>query len=133
MIFKKHIFALFLLAMIPNMAIAQTISNPVVALAGLDKITGRLIDFDVYIDETVQFGALQITPRACYSRPASNIQQTSVFLEIDQISLDGKAKRIFTGWMLAGSPSLNAIDHAIYDVWLDDCKQSSDVLPPESR
>ncbi len=48
-------------------ASAEKIANPVAGLpAGLDKITGRIISFDVYIDETVQFGALQVTPRVCY-------------------------------------------------------------------
>ena len=48
---------------------AKPIKNPIAEFAGIDKITGRIITFDVYIDETVQFGALQVTPRICYSRP----------------------------------------------------------------
>lgn len=109
---------------------AETIANPVAEFSGLDKITGRITTFDVYVDETVQFGALQITPRACYTRPPTETQQTLVFLEVDQVSLGGDIKRIFTGWMYADSPALNAIDHAVYDIWLTNCKQSSDVPPP---
>lgn len=112
---------------------AEPVANPVVALAGLDKVTGRIITFDVYIDETVQFGALQITPRACYSRPPNETQRTSVFLEVDQVSLKQTVTRIFTGWMFADSPALNAVDHAVYDIWLVDCKQSSDIPPPSNR
>jgi hypothetical protein len=111
-------------------ALAETIANPVAQFSGLDKITGRITTFDVYIDETVQFGALQITPRACYTRPPTETQRTSVFVEVDQVSLKGSIDRIFTGWMFADSPALNAIDHAVYDIWLLDCKQSSDVPPP---
>lgn len=113
-------------------ALGETIANPVAAFSGLDKITGRITNFDVYIDETVQFGALQITPRACYSRPPTETQRTSVFVEVDQVSLKGSVTRIFTGWMFADSPALNAIDHAVYDIWLLDCKQSTDVPPPEA-
>lgn len=113
-------------------AMADTIANPVAAFSGLDKITGRITKFDVYIDETVQFGALQITPRVCYTRPPTETQRTSVFIEVDQVSLKGQVTRIFTGWMFADSPALNAIDHAVYDIWLEDCKQSTDVPPPES-
>ena len=29
---------------------------------------------------------------------------------------------IFTGWMFASSPALNALEHAVYDVWIIDCK-----------
>ncbi len=53
----------------PNAALADKISNPIAVFDGLDKITGRIISFEVAINETVQFGALQITPRVCYSRP----------------------------------------------------------------
>lgn len=107
------------------------LSNAVAVFAGLDKITGRIIAFDVYIDETVQFGALRVTPRVCYSRPSSETPQTDGFVEVDEITLDNRIQRIFTGWMFAASPGLNAVDHAIYDVWLTDCRASSDVAPPE--
>ena len=109
---------------------AESIANPVAAFAGLDKITGRITSFDVYIDETVQFGALQVTPRACYTHPPTEVQRISVFVEVDQVSLQATIKRIFTGWMFADSPALNAVDHPVYDVWLTACKQSSDVPPP---
>ena len=109
---------------------AATISNPIASFSGLDKITGRITNFDVYINETVQFGALQITPRVCYTRPPTETQRTSVFIEVDQVSLKGGTERIFTGWMFADSPALNAIDHPVYDIWLVDCKQKSDTPPP---
>lgn len=109
---------------------AETIANPIAQFDGLDKITGRITSFDVYIDETVQYGALQITPRVCYTRPPTETQRTSVFLEVDQVSLQGTVTRIFTGWMFAESPALHAIDHAVYDIWLTACKQSSDTPPP---
>ena len=111
-------------------ASAERISNPVAEFTGVDKITGRIITFDVYIDETVQFGALQVTPRVCYSRPMTEEPKTDSFVEVDEITLDRKIRRIFTGWMFAESPGLNAVEHAVYDVWLKSCKQSSDVPPP---
>ena len=115
-------------------AFAQPLAHPVATLAGLDKITGRITRFDVYIDETVLFGALEITPRACYDRPATDtLQRTSAFLEVDQRSLDGTAKRIFTGWMFADSPALSAVDHPVYDVWLIECKTSTSVPSPDQR
>jgi hypothetical protein len=110
----------------------QRINNPVAEFTGIDKITGRIITFDVYIDETVQFGALQVTPRVCYSRPDTEEPKTDSFVEVDEITLDRKIRRIFTGWMFAESPGLNAVEHAVYDVWLKGCKQKSDVPAPEA-
>ncbi len=106
------------------------IDNRVAVFSGIDKITGRIITFDVYINETVQFGALQVTPRVCYSRPITEKPKTTSFLEVDEITLDRKIRRIFTGWMFADSPGLNAIEHPVYDIWLKDCKMESDVAPP---
>jgi hypothetical protein len=101
---------------------AQKIPNTTAVFSGLDKITGRIITFDVAINETVQFGALQVTPRACYTRPATEAANTDGFIEADEITLQGEIKRVFTGWMFAASPGLHAIEHPIYDVWLADCK-----------
>ena len=111
---------------------APRVSNSVAEFTGIDKITGRIITFDVYINETVQFGALQVTPRVCYSRPGAEEPKTDSFVEVDEITLDRKIRRIFTGWMFAESPGLNAVEHAVYDVWLKACKQESDVPPPET-
>lgn len=116
-------------------AMAQDVAkmpNPVAEFSGIDKITGRIITFDVYIDETVQFGALQITPRVCYSRTQNAPPGSSTFVEVDEITLDRKIRRIFTGWMFADSPGLNAIEHAVYDVWLKSCKTDSAVPAPQS-
>ena len=111
---------------------AAKTANPVAEFSGIDEITGRIITFDVYIDETVQFGALQITPRVCYSRQQNAPPGSSTFVEVDEITLDRKIRRIFTGWMFADSPGLNAIEHAVYDVWLKSCKADSEVPPPQS-
>jgi hypothetical protein len=100
----------------------QRITNPTAVFAGLDKITGRIISFDVAINETVQFGALQVTPRVCYSRPPTETPNTDAFVEVDEVTLQGEIKRIFTGWMFAASPGLHAVEHPIYDVWITDCR-----------
>ncbi|WP_245418433.1 MULTISPECIES: DUF2155 domain-containing protein [Cohaesibacter] len=117
--------------MVAAPASAEKIANNVTIFSGLDKITGRIIQFDVYIDETVQFGALQVTPRVCYSRPETERQQVSAFVEVDEITLERKVRRIFTGWMFASSPGLNAVEHGVYDVWLEGCKQDSSVPKPQ--
>ena len=101
---------------------AQKIPNNSAVFSGLDKITGRIISFDVALNETVQFGALQVTPRVCYTRPPTETSNTDAFIEVDEITLQGEIKRIFTGWMFAATPGLHAIEHPIYDIWLADCK-----------
>lgn len=118
------------LMMAGGVAQADRIENPVAEFSGLDKITGRITTFDVYINETVQFGALQVTPKVCYSRTDNETPRTDSFVEVDEITLDRKIRRIFNGWMFADSPGLNAVEHAVYDIWLKDCKQKSEVPAP---
>ena len=100
---------------------SQKIANARAVFSGLDKITGRIISFDAAIGETVQFGALQVTARVCYTRPPTEATNTDAFIEVDEVTLQGEIKRIFTGWMFASSPGLHAVEHPIYDVWLTDC------------
>ncbi|MGA9824809.1 MAG: DUF2155 domain-containing protein, partial [Methylocystis sp.] len=125
-------------------AAADPIRHPTAIFAGLDKTTGRIINFDIAIDETVQFGALQVTPRVCNTRPQTEAPQTTSFVEVDEqlakpdqkhvqgvaVRTDAKpeAKRIFSGWMFAASPGLHGVDHPVYDVWLKDCKGGKEVV-----
>jgi hypothetical protein len=116
----------------------QRIANPTAVFAGLDKISGRIISFDVALNETVQFGALQVTPRVCYSRPPTETPNTDSFVEVDEVTLKGEIKRIFTGWMFAASPGLHAVEHPIYDVWLTECKGAqppavAEATPQETK
>ena len=112
----------------PEAARADKISHPIAIFDGLDKITGRIISFEVGINETVQFGALQITPRVCYSRPLTEAPQTDAFAQVDEIDEQKQLKRIFSGWMFADSPGLHGIEHPIFDIWLTGCKGGTVVI-----
>src|SRR5215211_7590702 len=101
---------------------SQKITNKKASFSGLDKITGRIIKFDEDIGETVQFGALRVKTSACYTRPSTEAANTDAFVEVDEITLQGEVKRIFSGWMYAASPGLHGVEHPVYDIWLTDCK-----------
>jgi hypothetical protein len=132
-------------------ALAEPIRHPIAVFAGLDKTTGRIINFEVAIDETVQFGSLQVTPHVCNTRPQTEAPQTTSFVEVDESVVKSEAvrdakgnakrepkndkpeaKRIFSGWMFAASPGLHGVEHPVYDVWLTDCKGGKEVAvaPP---
>ncbi len=110
-------------ALVP--ANAQRIENGRAVFAALDKVTARISKLEVKLGETVQFGALKVTPRACYSRPPTEPPKTTTFVEIEEILLDGKTQKIFAGWMFAESSGLNAVEHPVFDVWLTDCTTPS--------
>jgi hypothetical protein len=102
-------------------AAAQRIENSVAVFAALDKVTAKISRLEVPLNQTAKFGALKITPRVCYSRPPTEPPKTTTFVEVDEVMLDDKEKRIFSGWMFADSPGLNAVEHPVFDVWLTDC------------
>jgi hypothetical protein len=101
---------------------AERVANPVALFAGLDKITGITTAFEVKIGEEKRFGGLAVKPEVCYSRPPTEEPKTTSFVEVDELGADQSRKRIFTGWMFAESPGLNAVEHPIYDVWLTGCR-----------
>jgi hypothetical protein len=90
-------------------------------LRGLDKITGRPTNITAPVGKTVNFATLSITARYCYSTPPSETPETAAFVQIDDHRANQPAKRIFSGWMYASSPGLNAMEHPLYDVWVINC------------
>jgi hypothetical protein len=111
---------------------AQRVENAIAVFAALDKVTAAVKQLTVQLNQTGEFRTLKITPRACYTRAPTEPPRTSTFVEIDEIMFDGKEKRIFTGWMFAESPGLNALLHPVFDVWLTSCSQPQRGAPPPS-
>src|SRR5512146_1501365 len=130
------IFALsleVLCAVRPAPLLAEIIKNQIAVFAALDKVTGRISHLEIPIDQTVQFGALKVTPRVCDTRPPTEAPHTASFVEVDEIKLTGEVERIFTGWMFADSPGLHAVEHPVFDVWLTNCKTNEPVAPAGSQ
>jgi hypothetical protein len=118
-------------------AMAERVSNPIAVFAGLDKITGLTTSFEVKIGEEARFGLLLVKPDACYSREITEEPKTTSFVEVDELETDKSRKRVFSGWMFAESPGLNAVEHPVYDVWLTGCRDPNAPppvveQPPES-
>jgi hypothetical protein len=109
---------------------AESIRNPLAVFAGLDKVTGKIKSFQIPIDKEGRFGNLLIRPRVCFSRPVTEEPKTTSFVEVVELQ-QSSSKRIFSGWMLAESPGLNAVEHPVYDVWLTGCRDPDAPKPPQ--
>jgi hypothetical protein len=103
-------------------AAGERIENKIAVFSALDKVTARISKIEAPLNQTVEFGSLRVTPRVCYSRPSTERPKTTSFVEVREIQLDGKDEKLFSGWMFAESPALNAVEHPVFDVWLSDCK-----------
>ena len=106
----------------PEVAVALP---PTAVLQGLDKITARISTFEAPLGDPVRFGSLEIVARACNKRPPEEPPESAAFLEIVDVRPDSPAIPLFTGWMFASSPSISAVEHPVYDVWVIDCKNRS--------
>ncbi len=135
----KSILAAVLLAASTTGTAAEPAGETAI-FTGLDKITARITRLEVPIGERVQFGTLEILADSCNKRPPTETPETTAFVEVfdvgktlaDQlqekdpadVGLPRPPERLFSGWMFASSPGLNAVEHPVYDVWLIDCKMS---------
>lgn len=118
----------------PRPAGAETWNeNSVAVLQGLDKVTARIFTFDAPLDQPVPFGTLQITVRTCKKRPPEEPPESAAFLEINEAARGQDPTTVFSGWMFASSPALSALEHAVYDVWVIDCKNRSSAASSSSK
>jgi hypothetical protein len=111
---------------------ADRVENQVAVFSALDKVTAHISKIQIGLNQTATFGALKITPRACFSRPPTEEPKTTTFVEIDETQLDGSEKRIFTGWMFAESPGIYGLEHPTYDVWLTECEKPSRTVAEDN-
>ncbi len=100
-------------------------------LRGLDKVTGRATDVFAPSGVPVRFGSLSITVRYCHTVPPEEPPETTAFLQVDDVDPQNHATRIFSGWMFASTPALNAVEHPIYDVWVITCRTDAPETAPE--
>lgn len=104
----------------------QLLVNPeqydAVVVRLLDKVTTRLETRMLPLRSELTFGSLTLMAEICLKNPTDQTPEATSFLRItDQASTEDVQER-FAGWMFASSPALNALDHAIYDVWVIDCQ-----------
>jgi hypothetical protein len=121
-----------------SFARAERVENPIAIFNGLDKITGITTRFEVKVKEEATFGGLRVKPFVCYTRPVTEAPKTTSFVQVEELPAETKVgtatitggKRIFSGWMFAESPGLNAVEHPIFDVWLVGCLDPNAPPPP---
>jgi len=122
---RKMLCLAALAVALPGSVFAETISEPVALLQGLDKITARVSQFEAPVGIPVRFGTLSIRVRDCEKNPPEETPESAAFLEIDEARPGEVNLRVFAGWMFASSPALSALEHPVYDVTLLDCRAAT--------
>lgn len=87
-------------------------------LRGLDKLTGEVQDLSIENGKVAQMGRIMIALGECRYPAGNPSGDAFAYLAIGEVSAPDP---IFTGWMIASSPALSAMEHRRYDVWVLRC------------
>ena len=92
-------------------------------LKALDKITAKTTAIRLGVGEKKLFGPLEIKALKCQLSENSDTIDTVAYLQVkDLSSRDNNQVFLFNGWTFASSPTLQSIDHPIYDLWITSCE-----------
>ena len=113
-----------------TLAFSQAFSEPydTAILQSLDKVTARVLTIKARLGDTKKIGTLEIIVRACDKRPPEETPESTAFIDVWEVRPGEPAGNIFRGWMFASTPSLSALEHPVYDVWILDCENTQDTL-----
>jgi hypothetical protein len=114
------------------------------AVRALNKQTGRTKDIEIPVGREQIFENLIIGMKSCFTRPEDEVPENTAFMQIvetganfkEELATAKKGAVVFSGWMFSSSPSLSAMEHPNYDIWLLGCKDDPKlpkILPPEPK
>ena len=94
-------------------------------IKALDKITAKTSAIRLAIGEKKFFGPLEIKALKCQLAENNDSTDTVAYLQVkDLSSKDNNQVFLFNGWTFASSPTLQSIDHPIYDLWIISCENA---------
>lgn len=97
----------------------------VATLGILNKRNGISRDIRMRPGQALRVGDLIVRLRACETTPPWEFDQlTGAFVQVDVQQPEGGWNRVFSGWLYKESPSLNVVEHRVYDVWPKSCTMS---------
>lgn len=103
-------------------------------IRGLDKVTGHAADYTLTLGRAARIGTLEVVARACSKTAPEETPEVRIYLQVYDNSpapegaeaapegAEAERRQIFSGWMFASSPGLNALEHPTYDIWAIDCR-----------
>tara|TARA_Y100000590_G_scaffold462854_1_gene628056 strand:- start:699 stop:1226 length:528 start_codon:yes stop_codon:yes gene_type:complete len=115
-----------------NLDISSTISKEkkikknkkiFINITALDKVTAKTSEIRLVLGEKKFFGPLEIKALKCQMTESKDTIDTVAYLQVKDLSIkDNNQVFLFNGWTFASSPTLQSIDHPIYDLWITSCE-----------
>ena len=107
--------------------IGTPMEERVATLGLLNKRNNVSRDIELSPGEARRFGDVIVRLSACErTAPWEMPQETGAFVQVLIQSREDEESwnRVFSGWLFKESPSLNVVEHPVYDVWVKDCAMS---------
>lgn len=107
--------------------IGTPMEERVATLGLLNKRNNLTQDLEMRPGETRRVGDVIVRLQACErTAPWETPKETGAFVQVLVRGRgdDADFERVFSGWLFKESPSLNVVEHPIYDVWVKDCAMS---------
>jgi len=103
----------------------------VAVLGILNKRNGIEKDIALHPGQSARWKDVIVRLRACEATaPWEEEKLTGAFVQLDVQRPDRKWGRVFSGWLYKESPSLNVVEHPVYDVWPKSCEMTYPPGPP---
>ena len=92
-------------------------------IEALDKITAKTSSIRLAVGDKKFFGSLEINALKCQLYEGSDTSDTVAYIQVKDLSAkDNNQVFLFNGWTFASSPTLQSIDHPVYDLWITSCE-----------
>ena len=117
---KNKNFFIFFFIFFVTIFYSNSLSSLTV-LGALNKVSGKISKIKIENNEEINFVTLKIVVKTCNKSPPEDPPENSVFIKIWDKKFEKEEENIFSGWMFSSSPSISAVDHAVYDVWVIEC------------
>ena len=108
----------------------NNIAKNIAVIRFVYKLSIKVETIEIPVGESKVIDNLVLTVKSCYGRPENELQENSMFIEVNEKSNSyikktnsfPKGKKIFSGWMFSSTTSLNPLQHPNYDFWVLECK-----------
>ena len=103
----------------------------VAKLGILNKRNGIVQDVSLHPGQSVRWKGVVVRLRACeMTAPWEEEKLTGAFVQVDVQRPDKAWARVFSGWLFKESPSLNVVEHPVYDISVKSCEMTYPAGPP---
>jgi len=121
--------------------IGTPLAQRVATIGILNKRNNLTQDVTLKPGEAKRVGNVIVKLASCErTAPWESPPETGAFVQVlvrQRASVDAPLRwhKVFSGWLFKNSPSLNVVEHPIYDVWVKDCAMSfpGEQAPAASR